>query len=122
MILEYQDKGNYLRGLLILIGKDNIINEIEKKKVLEIGEKLGFEKNFCIDSVNDFLENEYINMEVPVFSSKKIAIDFLNDAFNISFLDNNYLIEEFEWLKKVSIKNDIDNNWLEKKITEFAAT
>ena len=80
MDLSYQDKGEYFRGLLILIGKDQIINSSEREKIIEIGQNFGFEKSFCNEAVNDYLENTFIRMEAPQFSDKQIAEKFLDDA------------------------------------------
>ena len=114
----YQDKGNYFRGLLILIGKDNIILEEEKQKVLEIGNRLGFDPKFCIDAVNEFLENKFINSEPPRFSSKIIAKSFLEEAINLSLIDYNVHIEELEWLQNVAETNDVNKEWLNSKIQQ----
>ena len=53
MELSYQEKGEYFRGLLILIGKDNIIDGSEKEKAIEIGHRFGFSRSFCEEAVND---------------------------------------------------------------------
>ena len=68
MELSYQDKGEYFRGLLILIGKDQIIDGSEKEKIIEIVQQFGFNKSFCNEAVNSYLENEFISMEPPKFS------------------------------------------------------
>jgi hypothetical protein len=116
MELNFQEKGNYLRGLLILIGKDNIIDNKERRKVLEIGEKLGYDPKFCDDAVNEFLENSYISMEPPIFSSKIIATQFLKDSINLSIVDNDLHTDELEWLEKVASKNGISSEWLDKEL------
>ena len=116
MEIGYKDKGNYFRGLLILIGKDNIINKQERNSILSIGEKLGFENKFCNDAVENFLENPYIDTDPPIFSSYSIAKKFLEDAINLSLVDNDVHTEELEWLQNVAEKNSISSEWLDKKI------
>jgi hypothetical protein len=116
----YQDKGNYFRGLLVLIGKDNIIGNEEKAKILEITNRLGFDPKFCNDAVNEFLENSYVDTNPPVFSSKIIAKSFLEEAINLSLIDNDFHIEELEWLQNVAKCNDITSDWLNEKIQQEA--
>lgn len=116
MELNYQDKGNYFRGLLILIGKDNIIHDRERESILKIGKKLGYEYKFCDQAVDDFLENEHIQLQPPVFSTKEIAIKFLEDAINLSLVDNDFHVDELQWLHKVAEENEIENSWIDRKL------
>lgn len=116
MEFSYQDKGNYFRGLLILVGKDNIINENERLKVIELGKKLGFDPKFCIDSLNDFLENEFIDLNPPKFSSRETTEKFFEDAFHLAIVDNEMQIEELEWLKSVAIENNLEDKWFDKNL------
>ncbi len=118
MEFSYQDKGNYFRGLLILIGKDNIIDENERIKVIELGRKLGFDPKFCSDAVNDLLENEFIDEKPPKFSSKDTAEKFFDDAFQLAIVDNEMQIEELEWLKSVAIENNLEDKWFDKKLQQ----
>lgn len=119
MEFNYQDKGNYFRGLLILIGKDNIIEIEERQKILEIAKRLGFDRKFCNDAVTDYLENKYISPQPPKFSSTILAKGFLTDAINLSFVDNELHTEELIWLKNVAKKNNIDENWLDKELRNY---
>ena len=116
MVLEFQDKGKYFRGLLILIGKDGNIDTKERKLILKICENLGFESKFSDEAVNEFLENTFIDTTPPKFSSKEIAYSFLHDAINISLVDNDFHTEELEWLEKVAVMNEIQNNWLDQEL------
>lgn len=67
------DKSNYLRGLLILIKKDKNVWDHEMELFFEEGNSLGFEKDFCKDSLNNLLININIDPKPPVFFDKKIA-------------------------------------------------
>ncbi len=116
---EYLDKSNYFRALLILIGKDNIISENERKRILEIGKKLGFEKKFCEEAVNDFLYNRFIDLSPPKFSNQEITELFIKDAINLAFSDNELYVGELEWIKAIAKANDIDMAWLDKQIFAF---
>lgn len=120
MEFPLQDKGKYFRGLLILIGRDNVIHSKEKKRILKIGEKLGFEQKFCLDAVESFLSNNYIDQTPPQFSSGFIAESFLNEAINLSMIDDEVHAEELEWLRKVAAENNISDTWLNKEIQNHA--
>ena len=116
MILDFQDKGKYFRGLLILIGKDDNIQKDERKSILRICEKLGFESKFCDDAINEFFENNFIDKSPPEFSSQETAYKFLKDAIDLSLVDNDFHTEELVWLESVAIANGISNNWLDEEL------
>ena len=116
MSLDFQDKGKYFRGLLILIGKDDNIQEDERKSILRICDKLGFDSKFCEDAINDFFENTFIDKSPPEFSSKDTAYSFLKDAIDLSLVDNDFHAEELVWLESVAVANDISNNWLDEEL------
>jgi len=116
MEISYEEKGDYFRGLLILIGKDNNINQHERNSILEIGERLGFENKFCNEAVENFLENKYIDLGPPKFSSDTVARKFLDDAIDLSLVDNDVHTEELEWLQNVAKKNNISKNWLDNRL------
>jgi len=111
MLLSVLDKSKYLKGLLILIGKDKIIAEEEKKLLMEVSNILGFDPDFCENAINELLENEYIIEEPPVFSSIEIAKAFIKDGIKIAFSDKELHLYELNWLKSVSDKNGIEPGW-----------
>ena len=119
--LTFKDKGDFLRGLLILIGKDNNIHEKERKAILEIGLRLGFEKKFCVDAVNDFLSNQYIDKSSPKFSGIEIAKYFLEQAFHVAKVDKDLHVAEIKWLSEVAKKNHVNNSWFRNKFLEFSS-
>lgn len=116
MNLSYIDTSNFLRGLLILIKKDNIIHEREIELLNKYGELLGLDKEFYRIILNEFLTKEKIDSSIPKFSSKKVTIQFVNDAINMGFVDSYFHIKEIEWLYKVANKNKIPSSFLDKKI------
>lgn len=116
MNFTFQDKGSYFRGLLILIGRDNIIHSSEKDRILKIGENLGFEPKFCSEAVESLLSNNYIDQNPPIFSSTFIAETFLKDAIKLSMIDDDVHADELEWLKKIALENNISIVWLNKEI------
>lgn len=111
MEIKIQDKSNYLRAVLILIGKDGKIGKKEQELVLKLAHVLGFEQKFCEDAINDLLENEYIIEDPPLFSNKSIAEAFLVDGMRIAFADKDLHLYEMNWLKVVGDKNNIMLEW-----------
>ena len=116
MILDFQDKGKYFRGLLILIGKDDNIQKDERESILKVCEKLGYDSKFCDDAINEFFENTFIDKSPPEFSSKETALSFLKDAIDLSLIDNDFHTEELVWLESVALANDISNSWLDTEL------
>jgi len=111
--ITIQDKSNYFRGLLVLVGQDRIIHKEEKIKILNLGKLLGFEENFVKESVNNLLENNFINFEPPKFSSKEIAKRFIKDAVNIALIDDDLHLFELEWIKNATEINEVDHEYFE---------
>ncbi|MBA4405708.1 hypothetical protein C0389_00375 [bacterium] len=116
MVLTQQDRSSYLKGLLILVGKDKSIGKHESSLLMEVSKILGFDPTFCKDAINELLENEYIIEEPPTFSHIEIAKAFIKDGIRIAFSDKELHLYELSWLKAVSDKNKIDAGW---GLTEF---
>jgi predicted transcriptional regulator len=98
---------------LVLVGQDRIIHKEEKIKILNLGKLLGFEENFVKESVNNLLENNFINFEPPKFSSKEIAKRFIKDAVNIALIDDDLHLFELEWIKNATEINEVDHEYFE---------
>ncbi len=118
MNIDYCEKGRYFRGLLILIGKDRIIEKSERTMLLDIGENLGFDKKFCNDAILTFLGNPFINQKPPVFSSKTVTLNFLQDAINLAGVDNYIHDDERQWIENIAEINNVEKDWLEKKLNK----
>lgn len=118
MKLTYQDKGNYFRGLLILVGKDNLIHEKERSGLLKICHKLGYEQKYCENAIQEFLDNKFIDQSPPKFSTLKAASNFINDAINISLVDKELHPAELEWLDDIVKLNGIDRKLFEKLLVD----
>jgi len=116
MQLTVLDRSNYLKGLLILIGKDKKITEDERELFLRLSKVLGFNKKFCDDAINELSENEYIIEEPPLFSDRKIAEAFLKDCMRLAFLDKDLHLYELNWIKSTGEKNNISLEW---RVNEF---
>lgn len=102
-----QDESNYLRGLIVLAAVDREITESERKFIMDIGKKLGFEKRFCAESIEGVLSNEYIDQTIPVFSSPNIAERFLRDCYKLAMVDSILNFKEASWINIVAINNNI---------------
>jgi hypothetical protein len=117
--MTLQDKSNYFKGLLILIGKDKSISESEKNNLRKLAKILGFNKEFCNGALSELLENEYIIEDPPVFSDADIAKSFIIDGIRIGFSDKVLHIFELNWLKSVADKNSVDYDWCMTKYEEY---
>ncbi len=102
------DAGNYLRGLMLLIRKDNRITETEDILLKRIGKSLGFEPEFCEKTINEILNNNFVEDTPPVFGDKELALKFIKDGLAVIFSDNIIHPEEENWLIATAGKNDID--------------
>jgi hypothetical protein len=119
MKLSYIDTSNFLRSLLVLIKKDNIIHAREVELLKSIGEELGFEKEFYEATVEEFLSKKKIDISIPKFSSQKVTIKFIYESIKMGFIDNYFHIKELEWLYEVAGKNKIPTNFVDKKLVEY---
>lgn len=102
--MQLLDRSNYLKGLLILIRKDNLITKEERDLVLECGVSLGFEQRFCETAVDELLENEYLLDTPPVFSHNDLAESFLKDAVKVALADKKMHLFELQWLVKLQLQ------------------
>ncbi len=116
--MTQQDKSNYFKGLLILVGKDRNISELEKISLRKIAKVLGFNKEFCDNAISELLDNEFIIESPPEFSDPEIAKAFVIDGIRIAFSDKEIHIFELNWLKSVSEKNFLDTEWCIQKYND----
>ncbi|HOI29928.1 MAG TPA: hypothetical protein PLZ15_09255 [Melioribacteraceae bacterium] len=117
--MTQQDKSNYFKGLLILIGKDKNISENERRSLSELANILGFDRVFCDNAISELLENEYIIEDPPAFSNPDIARAFIIDGIKIAFSDHELHIFELNWLKSVADKNSLETQWCIDKYNEY---
>jgi hypothetical protein len=119
MELTLLDRSNYLRGLLILIGKDKNIAIKEKELFLRLSKTLGFSEEFCNNAVNELLINNYIIEDPPKFSDVEIAKAFLKDGIQLAFADGSLHLYEMNWLNFVGDKNNVDPDWRVEQLNDF---
>jgi hypothetical protein len=113
------DRSNYLKAILILIGKDRKIGGKEKELVIRLSGLLGFSKQFCEDAINELLENHYIIEDPPLFTDKRIAESFIIDGIRIAFCDGSMHLYEMNWIKSVGEKNKIPLEWRLSELEKF---
>lgn len=119
MKLTLLDRSSYFKGLLLLIKRDNVINENEKSLMIKIGKTLGFDKSFTEGAVKELMENEFLTDDVPTFSDRFIAESFILDGLKVAFSDNNLSAEELEHLTKIANQNGIDKEWFMLIISKY---
>jgi hypothetical protein len=111
MGIPYQDKSNYLKGLLIVAKKDRQLADSERKIIRKIAERLGFAPDFYEETLRNLLLNEYI-LENPIkFAHKKIAESFIEDGLRLAFSDENATDSEIDYLRATALANDLDDTW-----------
>jgi len=115
--LTLLDKSNYLRGLLIVIKKDNRVAPQEKEMINGFCKQLGFDVTFCRNAVESLLENEYISDDPPKFSDPEIARYFIEDGFRVAASDNDIDPREILFLQNVALNNSLEKDWFEN-VTE----
>lgn len=108
MELTYKDRGEFLRGFLILVKKDNKICESEKNMTKVVGKHFGFAEKFCEESINTLLENDFISEEPPIFSNKSIAEFFVKESYNIFSQIRNIETRERTWLIATANANKLN--------------
>jgi hypothetical protein len=116
MANNYLDRSNYVKGLLLLIGKDKKITSGERDFLHAAGRTLSFDKRFIENAINELFENKHLGTEPPVFSQKQYAEAFLRDAIQLALVDNDLSGEEIDWLYATAVANDVPGAWLENQI------
>ncbi len=111
MRISLLDRSLYYKGLMILIRKDHQIHDAEKKMMLSIGEKLGFDQKFCTKTMEELLDNNHIIEAPPLFSGTDIALCFIRDGLMLSAYDGQIHEAEIKWLESVAESNGLRNEW-----------
>lgn len=118
---EILDKSNYLRGLLVLIGKSRNICEQDIKIFLEEGSSLGYEKEFCQTALKESIGNRYLEKEPPRFFNVKFAYNFILKGIDILGAKKIIHPEAVRFLESVAIENDFVDEWKSKKRSLFGS-
>jgi hypothetical protein len=117
MAVNLMDRSNYFKGLLILskVDEDIAYQEIEILKT--VGEKLGFNKEFCDNTINEAAENKHIKNEPLKFSNQQIANMFIRDGIKLAFSDSNFHEKEYEWIHECAKANNISESRINELVT-----
>jgi hypothetical protein len=113
MKISVIEASNYFKGLLILARKDQQIVEPEKELLMRVGKKLGFEREFCENTIREILENTYIVDAPPEFSSQEIAVRFIKDGLSLAVSDGIIHAFEGEWLRTTALQCGMSSEWFE---------
>ncbi len=116
MRLSLVDRSTYYRGLLVLTGRDRIIDPRERELMLQIGKMLDFERRFCEATINDLMINPHLMKEPVVFSNAKVAECFFRDAVRLALVDGKITPQELHWLRRIAKSNRRSDKWLDALI------
>jgi hypothetical protein len=119
MNIPAQDKSGYLKGLLILAKKDNVLAESEERIIKHIATRLGFSTDFYEYTLENLFSNEYLSEEPIKFSDDKLARSFILDGLKLARSDDKLDEREIDWLKLTALKNNVDLKWFEEKLNEI---
>jgi hypothetical protein len=119
MTNNYLDRSNYVKGLLLLMGKDKKITDDERDFLHNVAETLSFDKKFIDGAINELFENDFLGDEPPLFSQKQYAEAFLRDAIQLALIDNDLSNAEFDWLQSIAVSNDLSDAWLNNEIEYY---
>lgn len=109
------DASSYFKGLLLLIKKDRKVAESEVEMIKRIGKILGFEEEFCNQAIEGIMENKYVRDQPPKFSTRDLAVKFIQDGLTLALSDNEMHPAEEEWLKLVAELNGLDLQWFNRE-------
>jgi len=113
------DKSYYLRGLLILARKGNYISPTQKEFILNAGNRLGFSKDFCEETLESLLYNHCLCDDPVKFESDTVAKSFIADGIKLACLGSKISQSELNWLKRSSKLNNIAKEWFDKQLKQF---
>lgn len=112
MNLRLLDKSNYLKGLLVLLRRDRIIDAREREFLLEVGKILDFDRRFCEATIDELLRNSHVTREPVIFNDCRIGECFIRDALRLAMVDGRLHSTELRWLRAVARANNRSNQWL----------
>jgi hypothetical protein len=108
------ERGDYYRGLLVLIRRDRVIRVQERELMIQLGQALDFDKRFCERAMDDLLKNPHSKDAPMKFSSRETAENFMRDAIMLALVDGELHPKELSWLKAVANANSLKDEmiWL----------
>jgi hypothetical protein len=116
MKMNQLEKSNYYRGLLVLVGKDKMVDPAERSLMISLGQALDFDRRFCEAAMDDLLRNRHLTDEPIHFSTVFAAECFLRDAIRIAISDSAIHPQELKWLRIIARTNGLPQKWLDIEI------
>ena len=113
-----QDKSSYLKGLLIIAKKDNVLAEAEESIIRQLAKRLGFSSSFYEGILQSLLSNDYLSENPLKFSDEKLSHSFIKDGLMLAYSDNILDEREIDWLRQTADVNNINILWFEDKVRE----
>jgi uncharacterized tellurite resistance protein B-like protein len=113
-----QDRSSYLKGLLIIAKKDNVLAEAEESIIRQLAKRLGFSESFYEETLQCLLSNDYLSEDPLKFSDEKLSHSFIIDGLMLANSDNELDEREIDWLRQTAELNDINLRWFEDKAKE----
>lgn len=118
MEIPAQDKSNYLKGLLIIAKKDNVLAKAEESIIRQLAKRLGFSVSFYEGVLQSLLTNDYLSEDPLKFSDEKLSHSFLLDGLMLAYSDNVLDEREIDWLRQTAEVNNINLKWFGDKVEE----
>lgn len=119
MEITPQDRGKYLRGMLLLIGKDQQVLEHEKSWFFKLSKILGYDIEFCKTALRELPENEFLEETPPKFSNNEIAKAFIIDGIHLAYADKEMVPTELLWINSIAETNGINILWGIQEFEKF---
>ncbi len=113
-----QDRSSYLKGLLIIAKKDNVLAEAEESIIRQLAKRLGFSESFYEETLQSLLSNDYLSEDPIKFSDEKLSQSFIIDGLMLAYSDNVLDEREIDWLRQTAELNNINLQWFEDKDKE----
>ncbi len=113
-----QDRSSYLKGLLIIAKKDNVLAEAEESIIRQLAKRLGFSESFYEETLQSLLSNDYLSEDPLKFSDEKLSHSFIIDGLMLAYSDNVLDEREIDWLRQTAELNNINLQWFEDKDKE----
>ncbi len=110
------ERSKYYKGLLVLMGRDRIIDPRERELMILIGGILDFDSRFCEAAIDDLLRNKYITDQPVIFSDREMLRCFLHDAVRLALVDGEIHPQELSWLRAIVRANGLTDEYLEAEI------
>jgi len=113
-----QDKSSYLKGLLIIAKKDNVLAEAEESIIKQLAKRLGFSESFYEETLQSLLSNDYLSEDPIKFSDEKLSHSFIIDGLMLAYSDKLLDEREIDWLRQTAELNNINTQWFGDKAKE----